>query len=328
MNFLLLVVIFWAIAVGIWMVVTRYFRNADVDKMKSRVLNTDEEKKKKKRGKDQNSPVQLIQSEDKTTGRVVMHLMQRYDLTNRLNTLLEQAGLKWRPARLVHACLGLFLVGFLVTRYIIPLQYLAAQLLSGLALGLLPLLYVLRLRGRRLHRFEEQFPDSLEFVARSMRAGHAFSVSLEMLHREFQEPLSGEFRRTFDEHNLGLPLDHALLKLAKRVPLLDVHFFVSAVLLQKRTGGNLAEILDKLAYVIRERFKLRGKIRAISAHGRMTGLALTSIPIGVAVLMFYANPDYVSFFIEDEIGNYMMIAAGVLQLIGYGVIRKIVSIEV
>jgi len=149
-----------------------------------------------------------------------------------------------------------------------------------------------------------------------------------MLHREFQEPLSGEFRRAFDEHNLGLPLDVALLKLAKRVPLLDVHFFVSAVLLQKRTGGNLAEILDKLAYVIRERFKLRGKIRAISAHGRMTGLALTSIPIGVAVLMFYANPEYVSFFIEDEIGNYMMIAAGVLQLIGYGVIRKIVSIEV
>jgi tight adherence protein B len=328
MNFLLLVIIFWVIAVGVWAIVSRYFRNADVDKMKSRVLNTDEETKKKKKAKDQNTPIQLIQSEDKTTGRVVMHLMQRYDLTTRLHTLLEQAGLKWRPARLVHACLGLFLVGFLVTRYVIALQYLSAQLLAGFVVGLLPVLYVLRLRAKRLHRFEEQFPDSLEFVARSMRAGHAFSVSLEMLHREFQEPLSGEFRRAFDEHNLGLPLDQALLKLAKRVPLLDVHFFVSAVLLQKRTGGNLAEILDKLAYVIRERFKLRGKIRAISAHGRMTGLALTSIPIGVAVLMFYANPQYVSFFIEDEIGNYMMISAGVLQLIGYGVIRKIVSIEV
>ncbi len=111
-----------------------------------------------------------------------------------------------------------------------------------------------------------------------MRAGHAFSVSLEMIHREFQEPLAGEFRRTFEEHNLGLPLDVALQKLAKRVPSLDVHFFVSAVLLQKRTGGNLAEILDKLAYVIRERFKLRGRIRAVSAHGRMTGTALSCIP--------------------------------------------------
>jgi tight adherence protein B len=161
-----------------------------------------------------------------------------------------------------------------------------------------------------------------------MRAGHAFSVSLEMLHREFQEPLSGEFRRTFDEHNLGLPLDQALMKLAKRVPSLDVHFFVSAVMLQKRTGGNLAEILDKLAYVIRERFKLRGKIRAISAHGRMTGMALTIIPLSVALMMFYVNPSYVSFFIEEEVGNIMMGAAIFLQILGYLIIRKIVTIEI
>src|SRR2546430_1445208 len=133
-----------------------------------------------------------------------------------------------------------------------------------------------------------------------MRAGHAFSVSLEMIHREFQEPLAGEFRRTFEEHNLGLPLDVALQKLAKRIPSLDVHFFVSAVLLQKRTGGNLAEILDKLAYVIRERFKLRGRIRAISAHGRMTGIALTCIPLGVGAIMSYVNPEYAEFFSTDE----------------------------
>jgi tight adherence protein B len=112
------------------------------------------------------------------------------------------------------------------------------------------------------------------------------------------------------------------------VPSLDVHFFVSAVLLQKRTGGNLSEILDKLAYVIRERFKLRGRIRAISAHGRMTGAALTCIPIAVAVLMFYTNPDYVRFFFTDDIGNIMMGAAIGLQLIGYTVIRQIVKIEV
>ncbi|HZO54045.1 MAG TPA: type II secretion system F family protein [Bryobacteraceae bacterium] len=328
MSFILIVVCFWLVAVGVWMVVTKAFKNADVDKMKSRVLNTEEVKKKTKRTKDQNSPVQLIQSEDKTTGKVVLHLMRRFDLTNRLNNLLEQAGLKWRPARLVHSCLGLFLCAFLVTRYVIPVPYVSVQLLAGLFAGIIPVMYVLRVRNKRIHRFEEQFPESLEFVARSMRAGHAFSVSLEMLHREFQEPLSGEFRRTFDEHNLGLPLDHALLKLSKRVPILDVHFFVSAVLLQKRTGGNLAEILDKLAFVIRERFKLRGKIRAISAHGRLTGLALTLIPVGVAVLMFYANPEYVSFFIEDEIGNYMMGGAVFLQLVGYAIIRKIVSIEV
>jgi tight adherence protein B len=192
----------------------------------------------------------------------------------------------------------------------------------------LPVLYVRRKRSARLAKFEEQFPESLEFVARSMRAGHAFSVSLEMLYREFQEPLAGEFRRTFEEHNLGLPLDAALQKLAVRVPSLDVHFFVSAVLLQKRTGGNLAEILDKLAYVIRERFKLRGKIRAISAHGRMTGTALTTIPVAVGAMMFVVNPDYVTFFFTDDVGQMMAGAAVLLVLLGYAVIEKIVTIEV
>jgi len=204
----------------------------------------------------------------------------------------------------------------------------ALSYVPALLAGALPVLYVIRKRKARLRRFEELFPDSLEFVSRSMRAGHAFSVSLEMIHREFQEPLAGEFRRTFEEHNLGLPLDVALQKLAKRVPSLDVHFFVSAVLLQKRTGGNLAEILDKLAYVIRERFKLRGRIRAISAHGRMTGIALSCIPIGVAVLMFYTNPDYVKFFFTDDVGNIMLGGAITLQIAGYLVMRQITTIEV
>jgi tight adherence protein B len=161
-----------------------------------------------------------------------------------------------------------------------------------------------------------------------MRAGHAFSVSLEMIHREFQEPVAGEFRRTFEEHNLGLPIEIALQKLATRVPSLDVHFFVSAVLLQKRTGGNLAEILDKLAYVIRERFKLRGRIRAVSAHGKMTATALSAIPAAVAVLMFYTNPDYVKFFFKDDTGNIMLGSAVFLQMVGYLIMKKIVNIEV
>jgi tight adherence protein B len=218
--------------------------------------------------------------------------------------------------------------GWALAWVLLPGQFQKFAYIAALLTGSLPLLYVMRKRTARMRRFEELFPDSLEFVARSMRAGHAFSVSLEMIHREFQEPLSGEFRRTFEEHNLGLPLDVALQKLAKRVPSLDVHFFVSAVLLQKRTGGNLAEILDKLAYVIRERFKLRGKIRAISAHGRMTGAALSCIPIGVAVIMFYVNPDYVRFFFLDDVGNIMLACAIVLQLIGYAIMRQIVKIEV
>jgi tight adherence protein B len=270
----------------------------------------------------------LIQTSAPNKDKLVFRLLEKYRLNERLQALLEQSGLKWSVTRLVHACLGMFLVGFLLAWYVPPPFYRSFAPVAGAVAGALPLLYVFRRRRSRLRRFEEQFPDSLEFVARSMRAGHAFSVSLEMIHREFQEPLAGEFRRAFDEHNLGLPLDVALQKLSQRVPLLDVHFFVSAVLLQKRTGGNLAEILDKLAYVIRERFKLRGRIRAISAHGRMTGMALTSIPVGVAVLMFWVNPDYVNFFFTDEVGQMMMGGAILLQVAGYLIIRKIVSIEV
>jgi tight adherence protein B len=209
----------------------------------------------------------------------------------------------------------------------LPIPKLVTVVVALIA-AVLPWLYVYKKRKARLHKFEELFPETLEFVSRSMRAGHAFSVSLEMIHREFPEPVSGEFRRTFEEHNLGLPIEVALQKLAKRVPSLDVHFFVSAVLLQKRTGGNLAEILDKLAYVIRERFKLRGRIRAVSAHGRMTATSLSCIPIAVAVLMFYTNPDYVKFFFEDEVGNIMAGVAVALQLVGYLIMKKIVNIEV
>lgn len=326
-TFIMVFGLIWLGSMAVWWVVNRAFRNADVDKMKSRILDTAAAKQEKTSKAGPATP-QLINGEDMTSGRFALGLLKKFDLQNRLDVLLEQAGLRWKPAKVVHLSLAMFLAGFFAARILLAVPYLWLQLAVGTILAALPTIYVMRCRARRLHKFEELFPESLEFVARSMRAGHAFSVSMEMIHREFQEPLAGEFRRTFDEHNLGLPLDQALLKLAKRVPLLDVHFFVSAVSLQKRTGGNLAEILDKLAYVIRERFKLRGKIKAISAHGRMTGMALTMIPMGVALMMFWVNPSYVTFFIEDEVGNMMLGAALALQTVGYLIIRKIVTIEV
>src|SRR5579872_457156 len=312
----------WVTVLLTWFVASKMFRQADMDRLKSRLLGTSKAKKEKVGPK-----AALIQS-DTGEGLLATKVARRFELQKRLQELLEQAGLKWPANKLIHSSLGLIVVGFALGWVLLPAQFQRFSWVPALLAGVLPVLYVIRKRKSRLRRFEELFPESLEFVARSMRAGHAFSVSLEMIHREFQEPLAGEFRRTFEEHNLGLPLDVALQKLAKRMPSLDVHFFVSAVLLQKRTGGNLAEILDKLAYVIRERFKLRGRIRAISAHGRMTGLALTCIPIGVAVIMFYVNPDYVKFFFFDSVGNLMLGAAILLQIIGYLIIRKIVQIEV
>lgn len=324
MLFIAIAIAVWIGSMVIWYLISNVFKTKDVDKIKSRLAG----KETKAQVKSKEKRPALIEVEDVQTGKLAIKIMKKFDLQPKLQALLEQSGVKWRVTRLVHACLGCFLAGYLLVHFFLPPKYRVLGLIPAAVLGMLPVLHILRKRAARLHRFEELFPDALEFVSRSMRAGHAFSVSLEMIHREFQEPIAAEFKRAFEEHNLGLPLDVALEKLAKRVPLLDVQFFVSAVILQKRTGGNLAEILDKLAYVIRERFKLRGKIRAISAHGRMTGMVLSSIPMAVAVLMFFTNRDYILFFFNDDVGNIMMAAALGLQALGYFIIQQIVKIEV
>lgn len=321
-----ILLVVWVSAIAVWWFLSRLLRSADFTKVKDRLTGKEKKAGGSASKKALNKPKHLLQRE--LAGGRLADVLKRYELLPKLQELLEQAGLKWDPLKTVQACCGMFLAGFALCWFVLPTQFRTLAYLVGAGCSTLPIMYIVKVRGKRLSRFEELFPESLEFVARSMRAGHAFSVSLEMIHREFQEPIAGEFRRSFEEHNLGLPLDVALQKMAKRIPSLDVHFFVSAVLLQKRTGGNLAEILDKLAYVIRERFKLRGRIKAISAHGRLTGLSLTCIPIGVGVLMFWVNPDYVRFFFLDEVGNWMIGAAVLLQLIGYLIIRQIVSIDV
>ncbi len=323
-GFIILLLLVWGVALGTWMLVSRYARTADFDKVKKRLTGGP---KVKKIGDTKDSGQSVIQTERITKNKLANLLVEKYRLGPKIQAMLEQAGLKWAPAHLIHLCLLSGGVGLGVSWLFLPLPTLI-DVVIGAAVGCVPFGYVVMKRKSRLKRFEELFPEALEFISRSMRAGHAFSASLEMIHREFQEPVAGEFRRTFEEHNLGLPVEVALQKLASRVPSLDVHFFVSAVLLQKRTGGNLAEILDKLAYVIRERFKLRGRIRAVSAHGKMTATALSSIPVAVAVLMFYTNPDYVTFFFTDDVGNMMMGSAVALQIIGYLIMKKIVNIEV
>ncbi len=317
-------VVIWACSMFAWWFLSRSVRNKDVDRIKGRLLGNPKPKKKTEGG----GGAALFQPDEPETGRIVSSFLKKRGLTEKLSEFLEQAGVKWNPTRFVHTCMAFFIGGYVIAYLFAPPALKPYVIVVAILASLLPFVHVIRLRKKRIHSFEETFPDALEFISRSMRAGHAFSVSLEMIHREFSEPLAGEFKRSFEEHNLGLPLDVALQGLSKRIPLLDVHFFVSAVLLQKRTGGNLAEILDKLAFIIRERFKLRGRIRAISAHGKMTATALSCIPIGVAVLMFYSNPDYVKFFFTDEVGQLMLGGAITLQIIGYLIMQKIVSIEV
>jgi len=318
----LVIVVFVVVLVttiGFWLLMSRTMHKRDVDQIKDRLAGKNRAPKALKQA-------QLIKDEE-TERRKLGEMLLGERLKNRLRDYIEQGGLRWEPAQLVHASLLLALVFFNLFWYVVPhgQPISAVGALIGAAL---PFLFIWQKRTKRLGKIEEQFPEALEFVARAMRAGHAFSVSLEMLYKEFSEPLSSEFRRTFEEQNLGLPLEVALEKLGKRVPLIDVHFFVSAVLLQKRTGGNLAELLDNLAYLIRERFKLRGTVRAISAHGRISGLVLSMIPVVVAVLMFWTNPEYVMFFVNDPTGKILMVAAVGFQLLGFLSIRKIIDIGV
>lgn len=321
--FLLFGVLVWLAEMAVVALWRRARRHTDLKRIQARLRDAAQKPKKavvRRRAA-------LIQADDHAAVQVVMRLLRRIRLNDRARLLLEQAGLKWEVARTIHVMLALLLAGFAGVWYLAP-AYRKAAPLAALAAGSLPLLYIRRMRTGRIRRFEDQFPDTLEFLSRAMRAGHAFSVSLEMIHSEFQEPLSGEFKRAFDEQNLGMPLEIVLLKMGQRIPIIDVQFFVSAVVLQKRTGGNLAEVLDKLAGIIRERFKLRGRIRAISAHGRMTSTTLSMIPIFVGLMMLWVNPAYASFFVEDEAGKTMLGAAIGLQLLGYLIMRKIVNIEV
>jgi tight adherence protein B len=161
-----------------------------------------------------------------------------------------------------------------------------------------------------------------------MRAGHAFSIGLEMLVADSPEPLQGVFRQMLNDLHLGSTLESCLTKLTERVPLIDVRFFVSTVLLQQGTGGNLAEILDSMATIIRERFRLKGQVKAASAHGRITGLILSIMPVVVAALLFLISPDYIMTLVRDTDGRKMVIGAIVGQLIGFLCIRKIVNFKV
>jgi len=270
----------------------------------------------------------LVAAANELRGHMATRALEGLHLKRSVERMLEAAGIRWGAAGLLHRSVALFVAAFaavtMATGNSMPLAALAA----GVVAAGLPVWYVRREARQRVRHFEEQFPDCLEFMSRSMRAGHAFSVALEMVYREFSEPLAGEFRRTFEEQNFGQPLDVVLKKLAQRIPSMDVQFFVSAVLLQKRTGGNLAELLDKLAYIIRERFKLRARVRSISAQGLMSGRILTAIPAAVGALMFMVNPQYARFFFVDPMGHELLAGALLLQVFGYLIIRKIVTIEV
>jgi tight adherence protein B len=242
---------------------------------------------------------------------------------------IQQAGLNWSATRLLSSMALMMIPGFGLG-LLVPFLFNGPTTAIALALffGSIPYLVVRAKRSKRLNTLEEQFPEALDFLARSMRAGHAFSISLEMLGEEMADPLGQEFRALFNEQNLGAPIDSALRNFATRVPLLDVRFFTSSVLLQKQTGGNLSEILSRLAYVIRERFRLKGQVKAASAHGRLTATILTLLPIATMLCLLFVAPGYLQGMAEDSDGKWLIGGAIVAQILGNFFIKKIINIKV
>ena len=199
---------------------------------------------------------------------------------------------------------------------------------AGLIGFFIPYTYASYRRTKRFDRFEELFPQAIDTLARAVRAGHAFTTALELIANEVNEPVAGEFRKLFEEQKFGMPVRDALVNLTDRVPLVDVKFFVTAVMLQRETGGNLAEILDNLSYVIRERFKILRQVRVFTAQGRLTMLLLMGLPPLIVVVMLVFNPGFIQPLFSEPLGHMLIVIGITLQTVGYFVIRKIIQIQV
>jgi tight adherence protein B len=259
-------------------------------------------------------------------------LLRRSTLISSLQTLLSQADLKIRAGNLLLLCVlsaAALGIAALLASARLPANESFLFVAMGTFLGAaLPYSFASYRRTKRFHKFEELFPEAIDTLARAVRAGHAFTTALELIANEISEPVATEFRKLFEEQKFGLPVRDALLNLTERMPLVDVKFFVTAVMLQRETGGNLAEILDNLSYVIRERFKIMRQVRVYTAQGRLTMMLLMGLPPIIVVSMLILNPSFIQPLFVDPIGHVLVVVGLTLQTFGYFVIRKTIQIQV
>jgi tight adherence protein B len=253
-------------------------------------------------------------------------LLRRSARVSAIQKMLQQAGLTIRAGNFLGACALAGIVAAVMAYVLVKRVEIAwVCLLVGF---LLPYAYASFRRNKRFEKFEELFPEAIDTLARAVRAGHAFTTALEMITNEVADPVAGEFRQLYEEQKFGMPVRDALLNLTERMPLVDVKFFVTAVMLQRETGGNLAEILDNLSYVIRERFKIQRQVRVYTAQGRLTMALLMGMPPIIVALMVMLNPGFIRPLFVDPIGHTLLVGGITLQTIGYFVIRKIIRIQV
>jgi tight adherence protein B len=243
-----------------------------------------------------------------------------------LKKMLDQADVHITPSRLVMFSVMAGMLGLLAASMLtISILVIAA---SGLVAAMIPFVHVWWKRRQRFNAFLEHLPDALDLMSRGLSAGHAFSEALHMVSTEMPEPIATEFRKTYEEQNLGLSLKLALENLTDRVPLLDLKMCVTAVLIQRETGGNLAEILEKVAYTIRERFRIMGDLKTLTTSSRMSAWLLCGLPIFVTFVITAMNPEYMSVLWKDQRGHYLIVAALFLQVTGMLIVRKILNIKI
>jgi tight adherence protein B len=269
--------------------------------------------------------LQLLKKESEPLPAWIQPVADRLPRLADVQLMLEQSRSDWSVGTFLLLTGGLAL-GSGTLLLLFGFGFVAA--LGGAAVGGgLPYLLVVRKRAKRLQQFEEQFPEVIDLLARSARAGHAFQAGLQEVAEEAPDPCGEEFRQVFEEQRFGLPLGESLLGLGDRVDLIDVRMFVTSILIQRETGGNLAENLDNLSRLIRERFRFKRQIKVHSAHGRMTGLVLGLAPIVAAVLLYLVNPEYTSLLFTEDLGRYMIAGAVFLQMVGFFIIRRMTEIE-
>ncbi|MFH1746238.1 MAG: type II secretion system F family protein [Planctomycetota bacterium] len=257
---------------------------------------------------------------------VLAKALTKFGFTQRFQRALDQANLPWGAAQIM-VRLSAIAIGVLVVMLMLRTPLLGALAIAA-ATYVIPILYLFRRRKKRLNKLVDQLPDVFELLGQALRAGHSLASGMQLVSKEMPDPAGTEFGRVFHEQNLGLKLEDALRNMAERVDMLDVRFFVTAVLIQRQTGGDLAEVLDKIGTVIRERVKLFGTVQALTAEGRLSGYVLLALPVVVFVAMLQVNREYAMLLLTDPAGKMMLTVAIVMQLMGWVMIKKIVNIKV
>ena len=270
----------------------------------------------------------LVLLKDRSLSRIdpLQKILIRLRVGTRLGRLIEQADIKMKPGTVFLLISVCALAGFLLG-HVMHWGFLAA-IIAGAFCGSLPILVIKRRRTRRMRKFEAQFPDAIDLLARAIRAGHALNTGIKMVADEMPEPVSKEFKRVFEEQNFGLNMKTALLNLMDRIDLLDLRLFVVAVLIQRQSGGNLAELLGTIAHTIRERFRVFRQLKVHTAQAKLTGIILMCLPPVMAGITIFLNYEYMKIIFQTSAGLHLLIAAAVLQIVGLFWIRKIVNIEV